>query len=733
MTFKRSFCHLALFSSLLLAMPLCLSAQDDAPASLATNGNFENDTKGAGWPDDWGRPKSGGSWEQEGENRFVRLRAGEPGETVLMHRLVPIPDGVKALEVSVRARTTNVVRGSQPWFDARIMTNFKDADGHQMTPAPKPLVFSLNSGDWETKSVRFLVPEGAIQLELMPCLFQVESGTLDLDDIVIQAIDPEGVQARAPASRPVPTMARSARPLTPEGDLISNGDFETAAPDAAWPGDWGRPQTGGSWEEEAGSRFVRLQSGKPGETVLLYRLVPIPEGIEALEITTRARLSNFKRGKNPWFDARIMANFKDAQGKLVKPAPRALNFASDTEGWKTKSVRFLVPREAVTLELMPSLFQAERGTFDLDEIVIRPADPQPLHAEAELKKRLNIAPEPANPAKWPQELRVVGTELQTREGKVVQLQGVNVVSLEFLVMGENVLRTCQLAVEEWKANCIRLPVREDYWFGTGPGQKDGGAAYRKLVDDCINMVANRGAYVLLDLHRYRAPKEEHVVFWKEAAAQYKDHPAVLFDIFNEPHGISWEVWRNGGYVEEKKKDGDEDAFLSEEDKAKLRKGFHSPGMQALVNAIRGVGAKNIIAAGGLDWAYDLSGIANGYALDDAGGNGIMYSTHIYNWKRDWAGKVLVVADKYPIIVGETGADPNKMNFIPAEAQEDPYTWSPDLIGFVQKHKFQWTAFSFHPQCTPILILDWNYTPSPFWGRFVKDALAGKQFEMKKMR
>jgi hypothetical protein len=56
-----------------------------------------------------------------------------------------------------------------------------------------------------------------------------------------------------------------------------------------------------------------------------------------------------------------------------------------------------------------------------------------------------------------------------------------------------------------------------------------------------------------------------------------------------------------------------------------------------------------------------------------------------------------------------------------------------MIGFIQKNKLNWTAFSFHPACAPVLITDWQYTPSPAWGVFVKDALSGKQFEMKKMR
>ena len=82
--------------------------------------------------------------------------------------------------------------------------------------------------------------------------------------------------------------------------------------------------------------------------------------------------------------------------------------------------------------------------------------------------------------------------------------------------------------------------------------------------------ASRGAYVAIDLHRFGAPTDDSVDFWKEAAARYKNHPAVLFDLFNEPHDISWEVWRNGGTVEDKKQ----------------RTAYESPGMQRLVDAVR---------------------------------------------------------------------------------------------------------------------------------------------------
>ena len=44
--------------------------------------------------------------------------------------------------------------------------------------------------------------------------------------------------------------------------------------------------------------------------------------------------------------------------------------------------------------------------------------------------------------------------------------------------------------------------------------------------------------------------------------------------------------------------------------------------------------------------------------------------------------------------------------------------TPDMMGFVQKHKIHWGAFSLAPNSTPRLVLDWEYTPTPFWGEFV---------------
>lgn len=519
------------------------------------------------------------------------------------------------------------------------------------------------------------------------------------------------------------------------GTIVKNGNFEEDANTDQQPDDW---KVGGNtiWGQEEGNRFLRINSLKPDKMSLVYKVYNIPEDAKALQLTFRGRCSNLKRGKKNWFDARIMINFKDAVGKKTgAPAP---NFNKDTKGWVEKKVEFLVPEGAKTLEFMPCLFNVKSGTFDIDDIkiVAVPAEPiiQRQKEEAERRKKemarraALVKPQvPLAPKdKLPPMLHVEGNKIKDINGKDVWLQGISLCSMEWSASGDNILKSVTEAIDNWKANCLRLPIREDFWFGKGPYQKDGGAGYRQLVDDVVNLAGGKGVYIVLDLHRFRAPTQIHADFWKEVATKYKNHPAVLFELFNEPHDISWKVWRDGGFVSTEKTNKD----VAAERKDKL-KGFETIGIQKLIDVVRDTGAKNIVIPGGLDWSYDLGGILNGYALDDKGGNGIVYSSHVYPWKSKWQERFVDAAAKYPIFIGEVGCEIKPMPW--QKTTEDPQTWAPDMLGLIQKYKLNWTAWCFHPRSTPRVILDWDYTPTPFWGKYVKEALSGKQFETKKMR
>lgn len=731
----------------MMAVALAPSALLAADDNLFANGNFEADSKAAGWPDGWPRAKAGGSWETEAGNHFLRLKSGTPGSMVMLYQQLQIPADAKALQLTWRWRSTDLKPGAQAWFDARIMMDFKDANGQKLKPSPSAPYMRKSTDAWVERTISFLVPAGAQTLDFMPALFQVESGTLDLDDVVIKITDPAPLEKAAAdkaaallekqANQIAARTAKAASLLAATGSLITNGNFEVADKAGQWPSEWPNLKENGSWETETdGNRFLRIKSTAPDKTVVAFRSLVIPTGVQALELAWRWRISDLKPGKMPWFDARIMMDVKDMADKKLKPQPSAPYSRRNSKdgAWETKSVSFLVPEGGVILDFMPSLFSVKQGTLDLDDIVIKPTDPAPVIARQKEREsavaKTQVPSEEPNKEKWPAELRVVGNKIQTAAGADVWLQGLNIPSLEWSLGGEQVLKSTVVAIEQWKSNVIRIPVKDDYWFGEG-GQSDGGKAYRDLVDQMITLASNRGAYIVLDLHRYRAPKTEYLKFWTDAATRYKNHPALIFDLMNEPHGISWEIWRNGGFVGEKQ-DTDQAAFLSAEEKAKAQ-GFESPGMQAMLDAVRATGAMNLVLVGGLDYAYDLVGIGEGFGLEDKSGHGIIYASHVYPWKKGWQKKFLDAAEKYPILLGEVGADSKKMEFMPAEIQEDAETWAPEMLGLIQKHKLHWTGWCFHPKATPRMILDWDYTPTPFWGQLAKDALAGKQFEVSRLR
>lgn len=320
-------------------------------------------------------------------------------------------------------------------------------------------------------------------------------------------------------------------------------------------------------------------------------------------------------------------------------------------------------------------------------------------------------------------LKADGNRLVTMSGGAVHLHGVNIPSMEWS-QGEHLTDSLDTAVE-WGANIVRLPLNQDRWFGRTWERQDEGAHYRKTVSDFLTKAAAAKCYVVLDLHwsdcgvwgrnvaQHKMPDDNSVAFWESVAETYANVPAVLFSLYNEPHDVSWEVWRDGGAVSEASR-ANTDVKLE----------YHTPGMQKLLEACRTKGARNVVVAGGLDWAYDLRGIVGGHALSDTNGNGVAYDTHTYPMKKwythgdtksqDWDRIIMVTGEKYPVIIGEFGDGP------------DNYTGK--VLDFARQHQLPWIAWSLHTTARPTLIRDWNYTPTDY-GVLVKQALqdaAGKR-------
>jgi endoglucanase len=332
----------------------------------------------------------------------------------------------------------------------------------------------------------------------------------------------------------------------------------------------------------------------------------------------------------------------------------------------------------------------------------------------------------------PSPLKVVGNQLVDRAGQPARLRGVNCAGLEWAADGNGrIVRTVEVAVTEWHANLIRLPLSQDRWFGHGPEQKGDAAGYRALVRQLVDFCAAHNAYVLLDLHwsnagewgrnigQHHLPDRNSVEFWKDVATTFQDHPAVLFDLYNEPAHINWDQWFRGGPITE----------TDEKTGAKLT--YEAVGLPALVAAIRAAGAKNVIVAGGINWAYELEGILPDRELVDRQGNGIVYGIHPYPHGYEGIGRETIAkvaarieafAAKRPVLVAEFGSIERMWPFPPEEKMNDE-KWNREMLRVLEEHRWNWTAWDFHPTAWPCLISDWNYTPTPEFGVWVKQALA----------
>lgn len=316
-------------------------------------------------------------------------------------------------------------------------------------------------------------------------------------------------------------------------------------------------------------------------------------------------------------------------------------------------------------------------------------------------------------------LHTDGNKILNTRGEPVLLSGVNIASLEWTNCGDHVEESVNRAIQDWKVNFIRLPLAQDRWFGKMTNQTDCGAAYRDIVDKVVDTCAAARVYINLDLHwsdcdkwvneggklgQHNMPDRNSIKFWQAVATRYKNHPHVIFGLYNEPHDVSWQVWLDGGAVMDKP---------AKWNPSQQKVTYKASGMQKLYDVVRSTGAENIATVSGLNWGYDLSGVLEGYAIK---GSNYMYETHPYPQKKEWDTCFGEVSKKYPVYVGEWGYGGHE------SAGTNGVNYANSLMDYIQQRGLSWTAWDFHPKASPILIKDWTYEPTDF-GQFVKDKLA----------
>ena len=276
--------------------------------------------------------------------------------------------------------------------------------------------------------------------------------------------------------------AAEAPAQAPGASLLSNGDFAAATKDPKSPDNW-VPGAGNliTLESDAGKPFLRLVSQRPGELVEISQTIDLPPSVKGLVYQVSYRDQNqFLAGFLSC--GRTVFRFLDAQGETDPAVPPKgdMVFDSHAKVWTDVTKGFLVPQGAVKVEMDIMIDKAKSGTLDVTDIRLQPmdnaqADALIAAADAEAANEKEIAAEAvkkrnadlavvqqilALPSISP-EIKVSGNKLVTANGTAVWLQGVNVPSLEWSAKGENILESIKVAIDEWKANVIRLPMNYD--------------------------------------------------------------------------------------------------------------------------------------------------------------------------------------------------------------------------------------------------------------------------------
>jgi endoglucanase len=303
-------------------------------------------------------------------------------------------------------------------------------------------------------------------------------------------------------------------------------------------------------------------------------------------------------------------------------------------------------------------------------------------------------------------IRVQGNRLVDGNGHAVRLLGVNRSSFEYACaqgwgLWEGPVDEASIAaMKAWHVNTVRLPVNEACWLGLPKVKPEYRAApYRQAVLAYVQRLHYAGLYVIVDLHRnapgnQRALAQQRLadaahspVFSRSVAAAFHTDRAVLFDLYNEPHDISWSCWRNG---------------------CTTPAGWKAAGMQQLVNAVRSTGSRQPLLLGGLNWANDLSGWLRWRPVDPV--RQLVASVHVYETNACgaepcWDAVIGQVAKQVPVVSGEIGQGRCAHDFI------DQYMSWADARG-VSYLAWAWNDWGCE---LPGLITDYDGTPTSTYG------------------
>ncbi|MFG2672164.1 cellulase family glycosylhydrolase [Streptomyces sp. NPDC048445] len=223
-------------------------------------------------------------------------------------------------------------------------------------------------------------------------------------------------------------------------------------------------------------------------------------------------------------------------------------------------------------------------------------------------------------------LHVCGVNLCNQYDRPVQLRGMSTHGIQWFSQCYNAASMDALA-DDWKADLLRIAmyVQED-GYETDP------AGFTDRVNGLVDMAEDRGMYALIDFHTLTPGDPNYNLdraktFFASVAARNADKANVIYEIANEPNGVSWSAIKS--YAEQ------------------------------VIPVIRAADPDAVIVVGTRGWSS--LGVSDGSGESEIVNNpvaatNIMYTFHFYaaSHKDNYRAAVSRAATQLPLFVTEFG-------------------------------------------------------------------------------
>lgn len=260
------------------------------------------------------------------------------------------------------------------------------------------------------------------------------------------------------------------------------------------------------------------------------------------------------------------------------------------------------------------------------------------------------------------QLKVTGLKLCNQYGYPIQLRGMSTHGIQWYGWGGCLNEASLDALAyDWGSDILRISL-----YVQEGGYESNPTGFTNQVHTLINEATERGMYALVDWHQLTPGDPNYNLaraktFFTAIANQHKDKNNIIYDICNEPNGVSWNAIKT--YADQ------------------------------IIPVIRAIDSDAVILVGTHAWGS--MGISDGRTAQDIVSNpvnatNIMYTFHFYaaDHGNEYYNELNWASDRLPVFVTEFGTQ---------EASGDggnDFTMSQKYIDLLRTKKISWTNWNY---------------------------------------